>query len=256
MKKILFLVSVLTTICLAGCFDAEEDVTIKADGSGVFKNTLDMSGLFDMIQMAAMMDTSSKGELKKFAEQDVDSTISLRSFTDTATALTAEQKALLQEGSMHITLNQKEKAFKIVMSYPFKKVEDLQKIIELQQSDKGFNPFKKSGENSMGAIDNKGDFPSADQMMNISYKNGLIERRLDEEKVAALKSKSDSSELQNMEEMMSAVTFGTVIHLPKAVKNATGDKVSVSDDKKTVRIKYTLLDLKKNPKSLEFKVEY
>lgn len=257
MKKILVFVSLLT-FGLAGCFDAEEDVTIKADGSGIFKNTMDMSGLFDMIQMAAMMDTSANSKaLKDFADKDIDSTVSLRSFTDTATALTAEEKSLLQDGSMHININQENKIFKITMSYPFRKVEDLQKILELQQSDRGFNPFKKSNDSTAkGAISDEADLPSADQMMMVSYREGVIERKLDEQKVAALKNKEGADELKNMEEMLSAVTFGTVIHLPKPVKSAQGDKVSVSDDKKTVRIKYTLLDLKTNPKSLEFKVEY
>jgi hypothetical protein len=56
--------------------------------------------------------------------------------------------------------------------------------------------------------------------------------------------------------MLDGVTFSTVIHLPRAVKSSSGEKITVSDDKKTVRMKYSLADMMKNPKSLEFKVEY
>jgi hypothetical protein len=255
MKKLLIFLS-LIAVALTGCLDSEEDVTIQADGSGTFQNTIDMSGLFDMMQMAAMTDTSANSQLKSLSDKDIDSTVSLRSFTDTATTLTTQEKALLQNGTMHININQKEKIFKISMVYPFKKVDDLQKILELQQSGKGFNPFRKSQDSSaLSSMDDK-DFPTADQVMNITYKKGLIERKMDQQKIDSLKNKEDSSGLQGMDEMMESVTFGTVIHLPRAVKTATGDKLSVSDDKKTVRIKYTLADLKKNPKSLEFKVTY
>jgi hypothetical protein len=56
--------------------------------------------------------------------------------------------------------------------------------------------------------------------------------------------------------MLSGVTFTTVIHLPKAAKTTSGSKISLSDDKKTVRVKYTMQDMMKTPQALEFKVEY
>jgi len=255
MRKFLLLAS-LTAFCLAGCLDSQEDVTINNDGSGTYKNTVDMSGLFDMMQMAAMMDTSANSGLKKFADKNVDSTFSFRSFTDTATDLSDEQKALLKDATVHINIDQKERIFKVVMAYPFKKMEDLQKILDLQKSKKGFNPFQKPNEDPALGSMGDGDLPTADQIMEISYKNGLIERRLDQKKLDSLNQKEDNSSLQGMDEMMNGVTFGTAIHLPKPVKTATGEKITVSDDKKTVRIKYTLADLKKNPKSLEFKIEY
>lgn len=258
MRKILFLIA-LTAFCLIGCLDSQEDVTINANGSGTYKSTIDMSGLFDMLQMAAMMDTSANNALQKFSDKNLDSTLLFRSFTDTSSTLTPEEKALLRDATMHININQKEKQFKVNMTYPFKKMDDLQKILELQKSNKGFNPFKKPTEDSsfsaLGGGDEAG-LPNPDQVMNISYKNGLIERKLDQQKLDSLKAKEQNSPMQGMDEMMTSVTFGTVIHLPRAVKNATGEKITLSDDKKTVRINYTLADLKKNPKSLEFKIEY
>src|SRR4051812_3797977 len=98
MKKLLIFIS-LVAVCLTGCLDSQEDVTIQADGSGTFQNTIDMSGLFDMMQMAAAMDTSANSQLKSLTDKDLDSTFSLRSFTDTSTTLTAEEKALLQNGT-------------------------------------------------------------------------------------------------------------------------------------------------------------
>jgi len=61
MKKSLLFISgiLLSALFLTGCLDSEEDVTINPNGSGIYKTTVDMSGLFDMMQMAAMMDTSA-----------------------------------------------------------------------------------------------------------------------------------------------------------------------------------------------------
>src|SRR5512138_2424668 len=149
MKKILLFISftLLTAFFLTGCLDSQEDVTIREDGSGVYKNIVDMSGLFDMLQMAAMMDTSAGSQLKQFSDKNIDSSFSLGAFADTSSALTEEQKALLRNAMVHLNINQQNKVFKIDMTYPFKKVDDLQKILELQKSKKGFNPFKGAGDN-------------------------------------------------------------------------------------------------------------
>jgi len=261
MKKILLSISftLLSAFILTGCLDSQEDVTIKADGSGVYKNTVDMSGLFDMLQMAAMMDTSASSQLKQLSDKNIDSSFSLGAFSDTSTALTAEEKALLKNAMVHLNINQSNKVFKIDMTYPFKKVEDLQKILELQKSKKGFNPLKQAGDNpafqGLGQ-DSGGEMDSPLSGLDITYKNGLIERKVDQKKLDSSKNNDSGNQLKNMGEMLEGVTFSTVIHLPRPVKNSTGAKISVSDDRKTVRMKYNLSELMKTPKALEFKVEY
>lgn len=265
MKKSLLFISVilLTAFFLTGCLDSEEDVTIHSNGSGIYKTTIDMSGLFDMMQMAAAMDTSANNQLKELGDKNIDTSIAIGAVTDTSTTLTAEEKALLHDGTMHMMINQKDKVFKIVLNYPFKKVEDIQKIMELQQSGKGFNPMKKAMDNPKlqqmeeEGNDKGGGLPSADQYTKTYFKNGLIERKVDEAKIDSLKNSDQFSQMQGAGDMLlSGITFTTTIHLPKAVKNSSGSNLTVSDDKKTVRIKYTLQDMMKTPRALEFKVEY
>jgi hypothetical protein len=263
MKKFLLLISftLLTAFFLTGCLDSQEDVTIKSDGSGVYKNSIDMSGLFDMLQMAAMMDTSANSQLKQLSDKNLDSTFSLAGFADTSSTLSAEEKALLKNGTVHLNINQQNKVLKVDMTYPFKKVEDLQKILELQKSKKGFNPLKQAGENpALQGLGGRGDSDTAMGSpldgIDIIYKNGLIERKVDQKKIDAAKNSEGGNQLKSMGEMLDGVTFSTVIHLPRPVKNSSGEKLSLSDDKKTLRMKYSLSDMMKNPKALEFKVEY
>jgi hypothetical protein len=257
MKKLLFIsVSFLTAFCLTGCLDSEEDVTINTNGSGIYRNTIDMSGLFDMMQMAAMMDSSASSQLKELGDKNIDSTFSLGAFTDTASALTTEEKAILHDGSMHMTINQNDKVFKIVISYPFQKVEDVQKIMELQQSGKGFNPMAKAKDNpALQGMEDQG-LPSTGEFTNTSFKNGSIERKIDRQKLDDLKKGEGFEQMEKAGRMLEGVSFTTTIHLPKAVKTSSGSKLSLSDDKKTVRVKYTLMDMIKNPEALEFKLEY
>jgi hypothetical protein len=261
MKRYLLSVSLVlaTAFILTGCLDTQEDVTIKSDGSGLYKNSVDMSGLFDMLQMAAMMDTSAASQLKQLSNKNIDSTFSLSGFTDTASALSAEEKALLKNGTVHLNINQQNKVLKVDMNYPFKKMEDLQKIIELQKSGKGFNPLKQAGQTpglpglGEGA---GGEMGNPLEGIAVTYKNGLIERKVDQAKIESAKNSEAGSQLANMGEMLDGVTFSTVIHLPRAVKSSTGQKLTLSDDKKTVRMKYTLSDMMKDPRTLEFKLEY
>ena len=259
MKKSLLFISfiLLTAFFLTGCLDTEEDVTINSNGAGVYKTTIDMSGLFDMIQMAAMMDTSANSQLKQLGDKNIDSTILLSTFTDSSTTLTSEEKSLLHDGSMHMTINQTDKVFKIVLNYPFKKVEDIQKIMQLQQSGKGFNPMGKSKDAALeGMEDPGGGMPSVDQYSQTIFKNGLIERKIDQQKIDSLKNSEQFGQMQSAGAMLEGITFTTSIHLPKPVKSSSGSKLTVSDDKKTVRVKFTFQDLIKTPEALEFKVEY
>lgn len=258
MKKFLLFISctVLTAFFLTGCLDSNEDVTINTNGSGVFKNTIDMSGLFDMLQMVAMMDTSANSQIKSFSEKNIDSSFSLGALTDTSTSLSAEEKALFKDASVHIVVNQSDKVFKATMTYPFKKVEDIQKIMELQQSGKGFNPMGKIKDNpALADLGDKG-LPATGEITSTIFKNGLIERKIDSSKLNDLKNSEGFGQMQNAEALLKQISFTTTIHLPKAAKNASGSKITLADDKKSVRIKYTLLDMMKTPKALEFKIEY
>lgn len=258
MKKFLLLISctVLTTFCLTGCLDSNEDVTINANGSGVFKNTIDMSGLFDMLQMVAMMDTSANSQIKNFSDKNIDSSFSLGALTDSSTSLTAEEKALFKNATVHLKINQNDKVFRATMTYPFNKVEDVQKILELQQNGKGFNPMAKmNGNPALAEMGDKG-MPGMGEITSTTFKTGLIERKIDSVKLNDLKSGEGFSQMQNAEAMLKQISFSTTIHLPKAAKSASGSTLTLSDDKKTVRIKYTLLDMIKTPKALEFKIEY
>ena len=258
MRKITFLFLSLFAFALTGCLDTVEEITVNADGTGMYQTTMDMGGMFDMIEMMAAMDTSTNGQLKKLSEKDIDSVMSLRSFTDTSSTLTAEQKALFADATMHMTMKQKDKVFKIAMNHPFNNLADVQKIIELNSEGKGVDLLAKNKQDAqdMPATENKNSFPSVNNYYDVTIKNGLIERKVNEEKLAALKNNEQFNEMKGAGDIMSSITYNTIIHLPKAAKKAEGEKIKLSADKKTITIKSTLMDLFNDPKSLGFVIEY
>lgn len=252
MKKLLSIFILMTAFCFIGCMDTREEVTINEDGSGVFKNSVDMSGMFEMMQMTAMMDTSSKdGEFKKMIERDIDSTLYLNTYADTAKNLSDEERKLMREGSMHLTISQSEKEFKVVFTYPFKKLEDIEKILELQKNEKGFNPFGNNSEES-----EMSDVAANNDYTEMHFKKGLIERKVNQKKIDELKNNNELKNANGLDEMFSQITFSTAIRLPANVKNAQGENLTVSDDKRTVIVKYTMLDVMNNQDALNFRVEY
>jgi hypothetical protein len=114
---------------------------------------------------------------------------------------------------------------------------------------------KMKGNPALAEMGDKG-MPSTGEITSTTFQSGLIERKIDSAKLNELKSNEDFNQMQNAEAMLKQITFNTTIHLPKVAKNASGSNLTLSDDKKTVRIKYTLLDMMKTPKALEFKIEY
>ncbi len=258
MKKLTALLLIFSAFIFSGCLDTVEELTITSNGSGTYKTTMDMSGMFDMIEMMAAMDTSANSQLKKLSEKDIDSTFSLKSVMDTATGITEDQRQLYKDATMSITMKQKDKVFRMAMNYPFNKLEDVQKIIELNASGKGVDVFNKGNkkEENLPEMDDKGGMPSINNFFDITYKKGLIERKVNESKLEELKNNDKYSQVKSAGDMLGSVTYTSILHLPKPVTKVEGTMVKLSDDKKTVTIKSTLSDLFENPKSLAFRIEY
>ncbi|HEX2532295.1 MAG TPA: hypothetical protein VHK69_01090 [Chitinophagaceae bacterium] len=261
MKKVhLFLMGCLT-LMLAGCFEITEELTIAENGSGTYENKMDMSGLFDMMEMAASMDTSAstKEGLDKLKEK-IDTTISMSSFSDTASNLTADQKALMKNAKMRLRINQEAKEMKMDMNYPFTQLSDVQQLMKLNGEGGSFKMLGKAmkGEQNemMGGDEGTPGMPDLSSFFDYTYRNGLLERRFSEAKFKEASSSEKFKEFQQAAPMMESVKMNTVIHLPRAAKKAEGTGVKLSSDRKTVTISASLSDIASDPKVLGYRVEY
>src|SRR5882757_3494455 len=123
MKILKYLFPLSFVFLLAGCLDIDEKVDIKKDGSGQMAMDMDMGQMVEMLQTYV-----GKDELAKKGMDKMDTTILLKDIVDTSKSLSAEKKALLRPGSVHIKMNLDEKVFKTHMQFPFSSLDNLQKL--------------------------------------------------------------------------------------------------------------------------------
>jgi hypothetical protein len=241
---------------LIGCIETTEGLLINKNGSGSYSMDIDMSGMFALMDMMKTVDSSAGSGIPE-DRKNFDSTVLFKSFVDTATDLSAEEKALLRNAVAHIKMNEKEKVFKIKMTYPFVKIDDVSKIIALNGSGKGSNTIQKIFKGkTQDTTDVNPNMPDFSEMYQVTYKNGLLERKIKPEKFKEFEAQFKLGEGAGMEEMISSIKMNNIIQLPRRAKSVQGEKVKLSGDKKTVTINCTMKDILTNPKAVEYRIQY
>jgi hypothetical protein len=257
MKKLFrLLIAAPALFFLAGCFDTTEEITIDKNGSGVYQVNADFKGLFDLIDAMKAMDTSANSSLQKMPS-NIDTTIKLSSFTDTSSTLTAEEKTLLRDATLNMVMNEKDKVFKILMKYPYKDINDVQKIVRLSQSSNNFIGKALQGKESPHAdMQMNPGMPELNNFFDVTFKKGLLEKKVNAEKLKEFQNNEQYAQMQQALQLMTEATVNTVIHLPKPAKKVEGAKVKLSEDKKTVTVNASFADLFNDPNSFAYRVEY
>jgi hypothetical protein len=255
MKKFLLLIALtLTTLFFTGCMETTEELTIAADGSGTYNVGMDMSGLFDMMDMMKSMDTSINAETKKL--QQMDTVVALRDFTDTASHLSAEEKALLKNAKMKMKVNEAAKEFKMELNFPFTKISDVQKLMQLSQKSSGGNVMQNMLGNPLGAEGGNEQMPGISSFYDMVINGNVVERKLNKEKYSELQQNEQLKGAQMAGDMLESIKFNTVIRLPRPAKKVSGTRAQLSADKKTLTLKGNMQDLFQDPEALTYRIEY
>lgn len=267
MKQI-FLLAVAISVLVISCMDVEENIQINKDNSGVYSYKIDMS---KMMEIMAQM--SSVSDLKEKVAKIMDSTINLKDLVDTSSTLSAEDKAALRDGVMLIHLNETDNEMVLTLDFPFKdfaqlnyiKKNALASLNKMKSLDKalgesGMSPKPGAEDNLAGGM-NFNSFPGNDIINNTysfnAQKNSLSNIRiLKDESTDQTASDSSMMAMQMMSMMMGELNFKTTITLPAAAKKYSGNKATLSPDKKTITFSNTLGNLINKPESGEFSVEY
>lgn len=254
-----FILLLLAIICFVGCYEVTEEITINANGSGTFNTKMDMGQMLEMIQsMAGEAELSKEG-----LDRVLDTTIFMKSILDSAKDATAEQKELLKDGKMNLQMNMKEKIFKAQVHIPFKGYNNLQSLMSgdgnsmsgLSQLFKGV--FDK-GQQQQPALDSPKE-PGLEDMntiFDVVIKDGLISKKINMEKHKALVEKPEVAQMQQMASGGMEILYTTTIKLPRPVKKTENPLIRLSDDKKTVTLKYNLLDIFDHPEKFSYTVEF
>jgi len=256
MKILKFILPVALAFSFAGCLDIDEKIDVKKDGSGTLIMDMDMSQMVDMLQTYM-----GKEELEKKGMVKMDTTIYLKDVIDSVPNLTAEKKALLSPGSVHIKLDIDSKVFTIHMLFPFTSQDNLQKLYAAR-SDGSLGAaqlFKGLGGDEGGGAAAGGASPDIDQfngIYNFTSRDGLMTKTLNADKWKALQNDPQFAQIKQAGQMGVEINYTTTITLPRPVKKIDNPLAKLSEDKKTVLLKFNLIDAFDHPENFGYNIEY
>lgn len=261
MKNWKWLLALISVFMMAGCYEVNEEIVVNKDGSGTYDSHMDMSQLVDMIQSFA-----GEEDLKKQGmDRVIDTSILMNSVIDSVKNLTVQQRELLKDGKMRLQMNLKEKVFKIDMNLFFKNYVQLHDLM----TGAGGNSAGLGGafKNIFGNDDAAANNPGADvakdpelddfsKVYDVTVKDGLISRKVDSVKLKALLAKPEFAQVKDLAATGMEINYTTTIHLPRAVKKIDQPGAILSDDKRTVKLHYNMLDIFQSPEKFAFNLEY
>jgi hypothetical protein len=255
MKILNFILPLSLAFCFTGCLDIDENIEVKKDGSGELTMNMDMSQMVEMLQTYM-----GKDELAKKGMDKMDTTIWMKDVVDTLSALSPEKKALLSPGSVYVKLNMDDKIFKTRMQFPFTSQANLQKLygamsdgsLGSTQLFKGLGPGGQDGGQGGGGSPDINQFNG---IYDFTCRDGLMSKKLNADKWKALQ---DNPQLSMMKEAgkMGEILYTATIKLPRPVKKVDNPLAKLSEDKRTVTLKYNLIDVFDHPEQFGYTIEY
>lgn len=261
MKKLRPLLLLGSLLFFTSCFDTIEEFTINEDGSGEYAMKMDM---FRMIEMMSDFAGKDNHPGNKDFDEVKDSSFLFKDFIAEADHLTEEEKDLFRDGRFNMHMNMKEKELFFSYAFPFKKSDDLAKIYRngpkvLEAVGKKIAPGDSGAEKGNGSpvLPKAGatnDAFKGGEFFDLTHKQGLFSKKV---KISAIKEyAAKDSSLKQMLPMLGSAYAITIVHLPRPAKRVDHPYAKLSEDKKTVTLKFPISDYFERPEIMDFKIEY
>jgi hypothetical protein len=259
MNKMKYILTLVSMFFLAGCFEINEDIDVKAGGNGVYSVHTNMSQL-----LQAMQSYLGKEEMdKQMPSRNIDTTVMMKTLLDTAKNISAEDKALTKDGSVHLKLNMQEKEFKSDIVIPFKSLADLQKLYNsMNNQSLGFTQLFKgmAGKpDTTGTSGNDNGMPDMNQfnaVYDFESHDGYLSRKLNQEKWKALQQTSQFSQMKDAVNMGIAIPYTLTISIPRPLKKIDNELAKIFPDRKKIMIQYNLMEVFEHPEKFEYTIVY
>jgi hypothetical protein len=252
MKLFKWILSAALAFSFAGCLDIDERLDVNKDGSGQLAMDIDMSQMIDMLQTMGM----GKDELAKKGLQNMDTTILLKDVIETSTKLSEDKKAILRPGRVHIKLDMDAKVFRIHSMFPFRNQADLQKLYALQNDGSTLGNAKLFGNLGGDSSGGPGDINQFNGVFDYTCRDGLLSKKINKEKFDALKNDPQMAQVKQASQMGMELNYTSTLSLPRPVKKVDNPLLKLSEDKKTVTMKFNLIDMFDHPEQFEYTLEY
>jgi hypothetical protein len=246
---------------LSACVDTEEYIVINDDNSGTYTVTMDMGKLLGMLGQMGGEEMNNSGGMDK-----IDSTIYFKDLVDKADSLTAEEKELYRNATVHIKLDKSAEAMKITMTCPFRSIDRLPEIknnfFTIMNKTKALDKLPgDKNETAESPVDNgmaeKALTPNA-VYFQFSAEPGKIEYRIKDTAGFRNLVSTDSTinMMQQMTAMLGEITYKTKITTVREIKNYHGNKATLSADKKTIIFNSSFSEMLESPGKSAYKIEY
>ena len=216
-----------------------------------------MSALLQMMQSMASEEEIQKSGLNR----SIDTLIRLKNIMDTAKDVTPEQRRLFQDGTMKMKVDIKENIFTADVNFPFKSLKDLQSLMSGTGTGGLTEVFKQvftKKDSTQGAtnMDDQGGLDQMNNVFDVAITKNKIERKLNRARFDSLMNKPEIAQAKQMVGGGFEILYTTTIKLPRPVKKTDNEMIKLSDDKKTVTIKYDLLKMFDTPEKFSYSIQY
>jgi hypothetical protein len=262
MKIWKWVLPVVGMLFLASCVDITEDIEVRSNGSGQMLVNMDMSQLLDIMQSYV-----GKEEMaKQLPQNKLDTTIYMKDLVDTAKDISADKKALIRDGRLHLKLNMEEKVFKTDFHFPFSNLASLQKLYTAMNdgslgTDKLFKsltpkPAEGMANGNTNANPQMPDMGMFNSIYTFQCSDGLISRKLNVNKWKEFQSSPEFEQMKQVSAMGMEVPYTLTVHVPRPVTKVDNSMSVVSEDKKTVTLKYNITEVFDHPEKFEYSISY
>lgn len=224
MKKQLLFVTAILSLTLTSCFDLVEEIWINSDGSGKYEYTMDLSQVMQDDFMGGIMAQSIAEQLGE-EELEIDSVLNFAKLEDLPASLSGRQRELLEQLTMRMDMSQSRKTGKILISFSFKTLSELDEMNQLYQA------LTDEGVNLSGA-----SMSPVRSMFSLQRKK--FSRTSNVENVLA---DMDEEGLEMAKMMMADATIKSIYHMPGKVRKTT--MASADIERSTVTVTHKLLDV-------------
>jgi len=257
LAKLLLLLSL--PFALVSCVDTREELDIKTDGSGTLAVRTDLSKMLELLKGFA----GEEGMKKEGLEKPIDTTINMKDYVDTAKDISADKKAVLRNGTMHMALNMQDSKGKLDMKFPFASSAQLQLLYEsLSSTNNGLKGLlgnkEKGGEegNSMMPGGSDKSMPQITSVYDISINDHSYSRKVNKARYDEFAQAMKLEDLKQMSGMLGPMNYTLAIKLPRPIKKVSNAKAQMSTDKMTVTLASDLMEIFEHPEMLALDVEY
>lgn len=254
MRYLRYWVLIVIAIVAAACYEVNEEIAIGKDGSGTYVTKMDMSALVQMMQSMASADELAKNGLDRV----IDTSIAMKDLLDSAKDATPEQKRLLGPGTMKLQMNMAENIFKADVQFPFKNIDDLGKLMSGAGTGGMGDVLKNVFAQREGASApmQESSLEGINNIFDVKATRNSITKQLNRARYDSLMVRPELAQVKQLTGAGMEVLYTTTIRLPRPVKKFDNEMIKLSEDKKTVTIKYDLLKIFETPEKFSYALEY